>query len=145
MKQVFSLLFLLSSFLSFSQTTCPEITFSYDASGNRIQRKLIIINCNPLSQRTNADTTHTTKDTTAQMKAKVFPNPTQDKINIELEETKDVIESTILLFDVSGKKIYSEITALNRLQIDITGLNAGIYSLKIIRGKNQAAYSVLKN
>ena len=140
MKKYFSLaLFLLLARLSFSQlpNNCPAITFTYDASGNRIQRDLVIGPCN--SEMPGPGRVAST------IEATVYPNPTMDKINVELKQNDAESESKIELYDLNGKTVYSSVISGSQMQIDMSEFVPGNYLLKIIRGKEFITYPVLKN
>jgi hypothetical protein len=123
----------LASITSQAQT-CPQIQFSYDEAGNRVQRKLTTVPCKR------------TQDAPANnLIANVYPNPAHDKINIELQEDAAVPESKITLYDLNGREIYSTISSSLQIQVDVSALLPGTYLLKVERGKEQATYNVSKN
>ena len=147
MKKIITLFsFLITALLVFSQpqpppTTCPTIAFSYDASGNRIQRSLVVVDCSQL-QRTQNSTAN--NPTVSNFPISVYPNPTQDKINIGLEADSLSQSSTIQLYDLNGKIVYSIVASSLQMQIDMLPLGAGTYILKVTRGKNFATYNIKK-
>jgi hypothetical protein len=139
--------FLSITLLGFSQpppppTTCPIIAFAYDASGNRIQRSLVMVNCS--QQHRTADTSSNKHEASAFL-VKAFPNPAQDKINVEITQDSAAAESAVLLLDLTGKTVYSGVTSSLQMQIDVSRLVEGIYLLKITRGKQSTTYNVFKN
>ncbi len=60
---------------------------------------------------------------------KVFPNPTNDFVNIEFDSKQNTI-STISIIDLSGKVLITKKIADN-IQLNTKGLKNGIYMLKI--------------
>lgn len=70
----------------------------------------------------------------------VFPNPTQDKININCNNTIKSIE----LYDVQGRVL--EILAANKIsaQMDLSGKAKGIYFVKITTEKGKKVQKVIK-
>lgn len=137
----------LFSTLAFSQGTCPAINFSYDAAGNRIQRIPGTITCSPppqIKQKDNTKPSATEVNSFISLEINVYPNPTQDKISVDIavNELKD--NKTVIMSDVTGKTIYSETTSLQTLQIDVSGLALGLYYVTVTQGNNKATYSVLK-
>jgi len=144
-KILFLFLFVLCSLLGFAQppTTCPQIVFDYDASGNRIQRKLQIIPCDVQSGKTAQQ--NDVQESAVPLQVNAYPNPTQDKINIELPEDGSSIESKIELYDLNGKILHSVISPLLQIQVDVSGFTGGTYLLKITRAEKFATYNILKN
>ena len=148
MKNYFPLIvLLLSSNLIFSQPPppdiCPTIVFSYDATGNRIQRNLIVIPCSDVQKTSVADSS--SQSVAPTMQVNVYPNPAKDKINVEFSQDSSKDECKIFLYDIGGKIIYSSVVSSAQLQIDVSAFNTGTYLLKIVRGKEYSTYNVLKN
>lgn len=151
-KEFFVLVLLFACLTAFSQT-CPVISFSYDAAGNRLQQKLVIQACGSGMQKKNESKQDAPKapsftDSLSTMKINVFPSPAQDKVNVLLEQTgiaELLGEGTVLLYDSNGRILYSGVTTSNQLQIDVQNLVVGIYYLNVKRGNKQASYSIFKN
>ena len=146
MKNYF-LLFIVSliSHLAFSQPpppsgNCPTIVFTYDANGNRIQRDLVIVPCG-----LRMGNTHSPKPLASSFNANVYPNPAKDKINIEVQQDSSANETRITLSDLAGKTVYAGTVAAAIVQIDVSTLSNGTYLLKIMRGRENKTYNVLKN
>lgn len=59
----------------------------------------------------------------------VFPNPTNNCINIQLDKT--LIGSSYLIYDITGKKIMSGLINSENMSVDIGNLSSGTYLLKI--------------
>ncbi len=68
---------------------------------------------------------------------KVFPNPVQDVLNIEIEETSD-----ISIINANGQVVLSN-SSVNK-QIDISTLNSGIYNLIVTTIKGNATRRFVK-
>ena len=146
-RTAFLFAFLSISLWALSQPNCPVITYTYDAAGNRVQRKLVVQPCTPLKLRDTSMDKVQTKDSTktTDMKVKVFPNPALEFVNVELGQLENVKESSVYLYDLQGRLVYSQTTGSDRLQIDVSALGAGEYYLNIVRADKRIAYSILKN
>lgn len=80
------------------------------------------------------------EDTQLNERARIFPNPTEGKVNVELAGT--VIES-INVLDINGRVVHS--TSSNRtssLELDLSTLRTGIYILEI-RSEDGTAFKKL--
>lgn len=144
----FSFFFLFLPLFTFSQVN--EIHFEYDNSGNRVKRILEVdmrkkSNIVKDSCGNNKDSLQAEKTEALRMQVSVFPNPAQNKVTVELGQLAPAIESTVILYDLNSKVIYSEATSSGTMEVDVSKLNAGIYSLKIIRGDRYVMYNVIKN
>ena len=150
-KIIILVYFLIYSLIGFSQvqqqqpTNCPTIVFTYDHSGNRITRQLVVNPCGGGGNGNSQRTTDTTKKDTPSLSIKVYPNPTNDKVNISLSQDSLQTVSDIALYDISGRTVYSTKTSSLQVQIDVSTFNAGVYLLKIARGKKYATFNVMKN
>jgi len=60
---------------------------------------------------------------------KIFPNPTKDELNIQVENT--VIESIYQLTDITGRPIARGIITEEKSRISLQGLSSGTYLLSI--------------
>jgi len=65
----------------------------------------------------------------------IYPNPTEDVININFSN-KNYEKLNYQLFDINGREIINTLLTLNQNLIDLTGLNSGIYTLKIYNQEN---------
>lgn len=72
---------------------------------------------------------------------KIFPNPTNGIITIESQETINQIE----LFDLNGRKIYSDYQEKNTSIINLDMFSPGIYLLQIATNKGIETKRIMKN
>jgi len=61
----------------------------------------------------------------------IFPNPAEDFITIELTELITADDITVTIVDATGKKMQSQFTGEQKLQIDTHDLVQGIYLLNV--------------
>lgn len=64
----------------------------------------------------------------------IYPNPTNGNINIELPYSSDV---KIRIFNILGKEVYSNISNLNLVSIDLSDNPRGLYFVEIDNGFNK--------
>lgn len=76
---------------------------------------------------------------------KVYPNPATDVINIQFEEPVDG-EITLTILDSQGKLVKKEMieATTTEKQINLQEFQAGIYYLRLIKGKLINVYKVVK-
>ena len=65
----------------------------------------------------------------------VFPNPTKDKLNINITGYEGVSE--IRLFDATGKKLFTQRTAQTNAVMDMSNMAKGIYLVKIVTASGE--------
>ena len=61
---------------------------------------------------------------------KIYPNPAQNILNIELQSI-DNDQNHIEIYDLSGKQVYSSITSDKNIQVDVSELTQGLYIIKV--------------
>ena len=80
-----------------------------------------------------------------QVKIKVFPNPASEVVNIQFEEPVDG-EIDVAILDSQGKLIKRETIeyAMVEKQINLQDFPAGIYYIRLTKGKLVNVYKVVK-
>ena len=74
--------------------------------------------------------------------ARIFPNPTDNKITIEFEA---VVEYALILSDINGKVLLRQTVSNKITQLDMSNYPSGVYLLTIDDGKRQSTTRVVKN
>ena len=91
------------------------------------------------THHTGVDMLNTLDDMAA---LEVYPNPTQDILNIEMEHNG---KSSIKLYDISGKEVmYIQTNKTYQTNIDISTLPSGMYYLKAEGDTWQAGKKIMK-
>ena len=96
---------------------------------------------NPRTVTVSSDTTFTATFATcesldidevksASAPSNVFPNPTNNILNVQLEEF--VSNGTLTLFDMNGKVVLSQSVSGTSAQINLSALSAGNYVLRLV-------------
>lgn len=77
----------------------------------------------------------------------VYPNPTQNFLNIQIRETENKV-STILINDSNGKEVYRNNTikqkSKNPIKIDVSDLNSGVYFVEIHSSDKKKTIKIIK-
>lgn len=110
-----------------------QIIFSYDNGGNIIERKIQIINPNARLNKTN----EVEKDSV--LSFKIYPNPTNDKINIEGKLWDNASQSEIFIRSNNGMLVRKEAYDGTFKTINVSDLSAGIYFLEVKYSKRKSA------
>ncbi len=120
-----------------------SIVFTYDIGGNMIQRQLQVIP--PLPPGGNR--LSIPKDSTEILPAlnfKIFPNPTNQYINIEGELPKEFEEAKITLLNSEGKILKTETYNGQTKTMDVSDLKNGLYMLEVNYSKNKrSTYKII--
>lgn len=74
----------------------------------------------------------------------VYPNPTNDKITIEIKHPISEINATAEIYSMIGIKFASINLEMNKTQLDISSLNNGMYIVRITFGSKQFIQKIIK-
>lgn len=75
----------------------------------------------------------------------VYPNPTQDILNIQLSNTNNLPDG-FSIYNVLGQEIANKtISQVEDLSINTTNLSDGVYYLKVSKGNQSNTFSFIKN
>lgn len=122
----------------------PQVIYSYDAGGNRIERAVIL-----LGQRL-ADTTATEEIQEPPIEdgmVLVYPNPTDGNLTVSispilLEEEEN---ARYLVVDLSGKEIRKGQLVQSITTLDLTSEASGNYILTVFVGERREDWQLVKN
>ncbi|HEY5370134.1 MAG TPA: M43 family zinc metalloprotease [Hanamia sp.] len=80
----------------------------------------------------------------APLKITVYPNPFSSLIKIVSNDQKSITGKILRLYDVTGKLYHTETITSENTTLNINGLPAGIYILKIEGGSESFVYKLIK-
>jgi len=74
---------------------------------------------------------------------KIFPNPTNNFLTVDIGKTNQRIE--IKIFNVIGEEIKNDFIDRDKTLIDVSGLNNGVYFITLINGKEIFTEKIIIN
>jgi hypothetical protein len=132
------------------------IDYIYDDAGNReerIRREIII----PEQQQNTTKKTQEEIDTElakiedefdfdafAEGQIKVFPNPVQGELKINLVNMSDVLGAEAKLYNIAGNLLETQILNNNYSSIDMNNHPQGIYILRLSKNNEFKEYKIVK-
>ena len=112
-----------------------RIAYTYDASGNRIERTIIL----PPSpeERSMADTEPVVfTESLSQRTIKIYLNPTKGQLAIEISDIENIKSGNITVYNMQGKTALKQKISISKTDLDMSNHPKGIYILHInIDGK----------
>jgi len=148
-RKIICLLWLSIPLLCMAQNTLAFV-YEYDNVGNRVRRKVIpIIPHTPPSPDTpDASTTLVPEyfvEKIAQVEMKIYPNPTTEKITLEISNMENLQTGVFKLFSITGQflqehPVHSAITT-----VSLAGLPAGAYILKVHINNRIEDWKIIKH
>lgn len=131
--------------------SAQNVQYTYDSYGNRTQRKLVInpINNNrmfvPDSTNTKPEADEGTMKLAMNYGVSVFPNPTQNNVNLSIYKIPENASTSVTLFDNTGKILQTFKNPKQQEIIFMENYKEGIYYISIIiNDKDKLFYKVIK-
>jgi hypothetical protein len=133
-------LFVLSAFCFLlsapAQNPLPR-EYEYDLAGNRTLRK--VVPPKMITEPTDStDTSHSSPltsdfytETIAQTEIKIYPNPTTEKITLEITNMETLQTGIFQLYSMSGQLLQKQPVYSSTTEISLAGLARGSYILKV--------------
>jgi hypothetical protein len=163
-KQLLCLFLFAFCFLSsaFAQNLPRE--YYYDAAGNRTIRKIVTMNLVPpapqdstLTESFEADslTPHTSYlaphtadfyvENIAQTEIKIYPNPTTEKITLEITGWETLQTGIFKLYNLSGQLLQERSVYSVTTEVSLANLPQGAYILKVQINDRIEDWKIIKN
>lgn len=123
-----------------SSAMAQTMRYSYDAAGNRIKRE-IVLNANK-SPKQASESFFT--DRISDIDIKIYPNPTQGQLKVEIVNLEKDDECALSLYSMSGLQIYSKQVTESPIDLDISGQPNGIYIMQILINGSNTSWKIIK-
>jgi len=146
-----------------------KVEFSYDLSGNRFLRKIVVLNKSPESVNDsneifyqdssnamvndsstfeqlmpNDNNSAAFTDFVGGLQIIVFPNPTSGKINLKISPFPEGLAAEISFFDFENKLLFRTVCNSGFTSLDLSHYSAGVYLMYIIIGDNVSNWKIIK-
>ena len=120
--------------------TTQEVSYTYDAAGNRKTRSIITVGKGGLDENEEP------KGSLDGREILVYPNPVKEELTIEIWKGDNEDNYRFLLFDMNGKLITESTQQGNGiLPFDMSIYQNGIYLLIIETGDGKKEFKIIKN
>ena len=138
------LLFGLNVFLCFSQEVKGQIIqYAYDNAGNRTER-IIQMNTSPSFAPESLRSATVLTDLIAEKAVKIYPNPTQGLLSVEISNFNPDSQVEFYLADMSGQTILTRKAASGYQSFDLSRQAPGFYLLRISINGESAVWKIIK-
>lgn len=133
----FFLIVLSSILFTTVESRAQTVKYTYDLAGNRIRREIVFPR-----YKTN-DSTHYT-DQIADHVIKIFPNPTEGLLQIEVNNIQPDFNATAALFSSNGMLVSEKKNITSSISFNISEQPAGIYFLRFRTGEETKTWRIIK-
>lgn len=134
-----------------------QVSYSYDAAGNRIQRNVIFLSSKQNSSseddapRTRAEVKETDifempryEDMLGERKVVIYPNPTRGMLQIEFQGYGEMKEARLILYNMQGRMLLQVNNIEAYTTLDLTPYPAGTYILILLEGMVRSEWKIIK-
>lgn len=125
---------------AFAQAPMP-IEISYDAAGNRITRKVMMLNMS--KGGSYGDSTYYLDRMNA-IQMKVYPNPTTGKVFVEMFEAEEIGKSVVRVYDNQGKRMYENTNKGSFVEVDMSSFPSGYYIVDLWVKEEHTTWKIIK-
>ncbi|MBO7477110.1 MAG: T9SS type A sorting domain-containing protein [Salinivirgaceae bacterium] len=142
-------------FVCASMPTSAQVSYSYDAAGNRTVKTITL--AKTMKKMARPDTVVVVEsatiadfyedpqnDVVGQAEIKIYPNPTKGALRVDIDGAELSGNDRIEVYDGNGRivKVCGSLTDSN--QIDLSGAANGIYFMRITIGNEQTTWRIIK-
>lgn len=133
-------------FIALPLVTCTsasaQVSFGYDAAGNRISRTIVL--AKTLTKAATTDSIKPFTEMQGELQVKIYPNPTKGKLTVEITgSTRDVAE-LVAIYGIQGQLLLQQAASSSHTDLDISGQPAGTYILRINAGQKTTYWRIIK-
>ena len=142
-KNILFIIFMNITSVLFSQNT---VSYGYDAAGNRTSRTIVIPpkQAPALEPQEEKQPAAVYTEVLSGIELKIYPNPTDGVLNVEIHNLPESQTADILLYNLSGKLIGSYKGIGESAIIDISAQVPGTYLMKIRAGDYETEWKIIK-
>jgi len=128
--------------------TGQTIEYSYDENGNRVSRRIVYLKSGKQQQNTTTDTIaqqETPKLIVEEgaMHIQVQPNPTKGYLQVSISGTEANTHS-VKVVTMQGKVVYENAAFRSPGVVDLSGVPAGVYIMKVRSGGEEEEWKVVR-
>jgi len=127
--------------LDLGDATAQDIQYAYDPAGNRVYREYVILRLSANTAGSNQEDAEKLKE---EMDIEIFPNPTDDVLNVSINNFDANKKITLEVYDSVGKLLQTSRVTSSSFRINFMEYKSGIYHVGILVDKKSLFYQILK-
>lgn len=143
-KRKFLLLFYLA-LLPVVSSAQDRIGYSYDASGNRVKREIVMPVPKAMAKQQNFSSDNQSfSDMLRDHSIKIYPNPTKGALRICISGLKGTDKCSLEVYTTQGMQILAEKLKTDNTDINISNQPNGVYLLQITINGKSTTWKIVK-
>lgn len=128
--------------LCFFAVPAKNVSFSYDSTGNRVKREILIEKQSAPSR--DISNPEYFSEMLAEKEIRIYPNPTEGLLKIEIKGYEDSDECSLSIFNMSGQQLQNMDVRNPLTEIDITSQSNGMYIFLIVLNGEESSWKIIK-
>ncbi|GHU71852.1 hypothetical protein FACS189413_14090 [Bacteroidia bacterium] len=140
MKHIFLYLLFFTTIPLFAQ----EVGYYYDEAGNRTERAIWFTSTTTTNSLRSSQAISAMEDIVARQAIKIYPNPTDGVLAVEIVDFSGDLQADLYLFDASGKEILRQLSASAYTTFNISNQPNGVYLLRIMIEGESVTWKIIK-
>ena len=141
-----TLLAVLTIMLLPSELDAQNIHYSYDAAGNRIRREIVLAPEDSLTRQSQVKKAMTSScsDMLSGKTIRIYPNPTDGILKVDMAGCNDVEQCQVRLFNMSGQQLFNTDAPSSIVTVNLTTQPKGVYLLSIMINGEESTWRIIK-
>jgi len=140
----FHLLFYLA-LLPVVSSAQDRIGYSYDASGNRLKREIVMSAPKAMAKQQNfAVDSHAFTDMLRDHTVKTYPNPTEGALQVSISGLTGTDKCSLGVYTAQGAQVLTENVKTDNIDINISNQPNGVYLLQITINGRSTTWKIVK-
>lgn len=121
-----------------------EISYTYDAAGNRIKRELLLGKSQTRAKREQGEYPNSYVDKLDKQQITITPNPTRGKIRVLIDKYSSDDRYVISVYTIGGSQVFYSANVEATTDIDLSNHSNGVYILKIANANKSITWKIIK-
>lgn len=143
MKKYYLLFYL--ALLPVVSSAQDRIGYSYDASGNRVKREIVMPVPKAMAKRQNFSSDNQSfSDMLRDHSIKIYPNPTKGALRICISGLKGTDKCSLEVYTTLGVQILAKKIETDNIDINISNQPNGVYLLQITINGKSTTWKIVK-
>lgn len=140
----FHLLFYLA-LLPVVSSAQDRIGYSYDASGNRVKREIVMPVPKAMAKQQNFSSDNQSfSDMLRDHSIKIYPNPTKGALQVSISGLTGTDKCSLEVYTAQGAQVLTENVKTDNVDINISNQPNGVYLLQITINGKSTTWKIVK-
>jgi hypothetical protein len=143
-KNEIKVLLFIFTFFATTGLFAQGVNYQYDNAGNRTARVINMQSSSPMNSSQETTETLSLDDLVSNQKIKIYPNPTEGLLAVEIIDFTEQIKAEIQITDMSGRTINRKKIETGYTSFDLSNQSPGLYLLRIQINGESVTWKIIK-